>query len=286
MQKMLMKLASKADFVYFSYWDVSLNGYNYSYVREATDVHKYATFFYDRLGAGLSSHPDPIEDTQVWLQVESLAALTNMARRGQLPGTNGIQFEKIIQVGHSFGSVQINTLTTLYPNISDAIVLTGFSLNDTWQPEVIFGGNLLQANNISRFAENFSQDGYVAVGDVSAVELLFFGPGDFAQLVLEGAFETANPIAIGELLMSTGTSGVKNDFSGPVLIVTGGKSLLRLLLACLLMSSCRARHSFLRWQLLGYWQSFSALDSSRRREIISKRSRFQRYDYSERWTRT
>lgn len=206
-----------------SYWDVPTNNYNYSYVRQATDVHKYSAFFYDRLGAGLSSHPDPINVTQVWLEAEILASLTNISRAGELPGTNNTKFGKIVHVGHSFGSVLSNLLTTLYPNISDGIVLTGFSLNDTWQPELVFGGDLVQSNNINKFAH--LQNGYVSVGSVSATQLLFFAPGDFDPEILEGAAESAAPIAMGELLNSEGLIGVNNTFSDPVLIVTGGQSL-------------------------------------------------------------
>jgi hypothetical protein len=144
-----------------------------------------------------------------------------MSREGTLPGTNNTKFEKIIHGGHSFGSVLSNLLTTLYPDISDAIFLTGFSLNHTWQPQVIVGGNLVQANNISKFAQ--LQDGYVSVGDLSAGQLVFFAPGDFALEIFESAAESAVPIAMGELLNSEGYIGVNNTFAGPVLIVTGGE---------------------------------------------------------------
>ena len=48
-----------------SYWNVAPG---YSYVGCAAEQ-GYATFLYDRLGWGLSDHPDPLEIVQLELQV-------------------------------------------------------------------------------------------------------------------------------------------------------------------------------------------------------------------------
>ncbi len=103
-----------------SYWDFSLNNYNYSYVREAVDQYGYSTFAYDRLGIGMSTHfTDPINEGQIWLEVAALRNLTLGIRDGSL-GIAGV--EKIVHVGHSFGSSQTAALVAADPTISDGIV--------------------------------------------------------------------------------------------------------------------------------------------------------------------
>lgn len=65
----------------------------------------YATLAYDRLGIGNSSHGDPKNEIQSFLEVEALAAVTRMLRNGSFPKVN-TTFDKIVHVGHSFGSAQ------------------------------------------------------------------------------------------------------------------------------------------------------------------------------------
>ena len=86
-----------------SYWDYPYNEYNYSYVGEAVDQYGYTTLSWDRLGAGMSDHGDPISFSQAPLQVAALAALTNLLRTGSIPGIES-KPTKVVNVGHSFGT--------------------------------------------------------------------------------------------------------------------------------------------------------------------------------------
>lgn len=102
------------------YWNVAGG---YSYVDYAAEQ-GYITFLFDRLGTGLSDHPDPIQTVQLRIQLEIAHQLVQSLR------TDGISnhvFKHVIGVGHSFGSFQANGLTTRYPDDLDAAVLTGFS---------------------------------------------------------------------------------------------------------------------------------------------------------------
>ena len=91
-----------------SYWDFTPG---YSYVDDAADA-GYPTFLYDRLGVGLSDHPDPIQVVQAPLQVEIAHQLIQSLRSGAFGNT---KWSKIVGVGHSFGSIQTNGLTVKYP---------------------------------------------------------------------------------------------------------------------------------------------------------------------------
>ncbi|SMR45010.1 unnamed protein product [Zymoseptoria tritici ST99CH_3D1] len=200
-----------------SYWDFSYNNYNYSYNARAVDEHGYATFAYDRLGIGQSSIGEPVNEIQVQLEIAALKSLTEDIRSGCIDGVPA--FRKVLHVGHSFGSVQTYALTAMYPDISDGIVLTGFSQNGTFLPFFQLGGNFVQANLNSALSKY--PDGYLAAGSPSGVQTNFFSPGDFDPLLLPVAFKTGQPVTVGELLTIGGAAGAVNQFRGPVLIITG-----------------------------------------------------------------
>ena len=80
------------------YWDLSYNNFNYSYVDVATDKYKYCTLAYDRLGTGNSSHGEPLNEIQAFLEIAALAELTNMLRKGTFPGVKQT-FGKVTHVG-------------------------------------------------------------------------------------------------------------------------------------------------------------------------------------------
>ena len=81
-----------------SYWDNSYNDFNYSYVNVATDQYKYCTLAYDRLGIGNSSHGEPLNEIQAFLEIQALVSLTTMLREGKVPGVNQT-FNKVTHVG-------------------------------------------------------------------------------------------------------------------------------------------------------------------------------------------
>ncbi|KAF2673752.1 alpha/beta-hydrolase [Microthyrium microscopicum] len=204
------------------YWDFSYNGYNYSYVNQAVDKYGYSTFSWDRLGVGESSHGEPINEIQVWLEVAALSSLTGLLRNGSLPGA-GQKYEKLIHVGHSFGSIQSYTLAVINPSISDGLILTGFSQNGSFISDFLYAGGLIEANTLSSLQE--FPTGYLASSDVSSAQRNFFSPGDFDPDILSVAYSTGQPVTPGELLTIGGLSGVPSEFAGPVLVITGERDI-------------------------------------------------------------
>ena len=238
-----------------TYWDLSYDNFSYSYVNVATDQYGYCTLNYDRLGIGNSSHGEPINEIQANLEVAALAQLTNMLRQGTFPGVNKT-FEKVVHVGHSFGSAQTYALVNMYPTISDGIVLTGFSSNTSFASLFLLGGNFVQANTNQPFRfgnitiQQVEQmiantpllnyvaglematlppsqdlpDGFLVASNAQAIQAQFFYPGFFDLNLLPLADETKQPVTVGELL-SLSSLPMTNAFEGPVLVLTGSKSL-------------------------------------------------------------
>ncbi|KAL9079173.1 MAG: hypothetical protein Q9157_001924 [Trypethelium eluteriae] len=182
----------------------------------AVDQYDFSTVTWDRLGIGMSSHGDPVSAIQEPLEEAALHALTNMTRNGELPGID-CKFDKVVHVGHSFGSVISYSLTRDYPTASDGLILTGFSGNATFLAYFALGGNFVLANTIPHLSAYPA--GYFAAGDASGVQTNFFAPGDFDPNILELGFQTQQPVTAGEIL-TIAASGV-NHFAGPVIVITG-----------------------------------------------------------------
>lgn len=202
-----------------SYWNVPFNSGNYSYSAVATDEYGYATFSWDRLGIGMSSHGDPVQEIQALLEVDGLRALTEGLREGCIDGVDD-KFEKIVHVGHSFGSTHTYALTAMYPNISDGIALTGFSQNGSFLPFFQLGGNFIDVKENAALAPQYDH-GYLAAGNPSGVQTNFFSPGSFDPEILTFAATTGQPVTIGELLTIGGETASPNNFEGPVFVITG-----------------------------------------------------------------
>ncbi|KAK8138606.1 hypothetical protein PG984_001986 [Apiospora sp. TS-2023a] len=194
-----------------SYWDFPFNNYNYSYVNQAIG-RGYSAFFFDRLGLGQSSHGEPVNEIQSWLEVSALDDLTTMLRENSIPEIKA-KFDKIVHVGHSFGSIQTYGLVAAYPDSSDGIVLTGFGQDPAFLPYFRLGNNFVGANTVPALATYPA--GYFAAGSVSGAEISFFAPGQSDQSVLRAAAAAEQPVTVG------GPSSTQNAFRGPVFVVTG-----------------------------------------------------------------
>ena len=166
-----------------SYWDVRINPSEYSYVDAVLEA-GYSILTYDRLGAGNSDLPDAYTVVQAPLEVEILHGVTQMARNGDLLShlnSDGQQngaavnntdatFDKIIHVGHSFGSFLTLAHLYAYGNLSDAAVITG----------AIPTGNFSDSKQVASFQPQFAPlndpklfgdrpSGYVVSGTIEGV---------------------------------------------------------------------------------------------------------------------
>ena len=239
---------SQADRI--SYWDFPYNNFNYSYV-DAAIAAGYCTLSYDRLGIGNSSHGEPLNEIQAALEIGALYQLTSQLRQGQFPGV-AHAFTKVVHVGHSFGSGQTLGLAAMYPDASDAVVLTGFSTNTSFAPLFLAGGNFQTASTVQplRFgsvdlaqaqmliansalagyaagidlsalpASQNLPNGYLLSGNAEADQFLFLLQGYFDPMLAAYAEMTKQPVTLGELL-TVSSAPAMNPFSKPVLVFTG-----------------------------------------------------------------
>lgn len=206
-----------------SYWDLSFNNFNYSYAETAVDQYNYSILSHDRLGIGESSHGDPVNEIQASLEIAALKELTRLVRNQQIQGIAD-QYQSVVHVGHSFGSVQSYALARDEPELSDGLVLTGFSQNGTFLPFFQLGGNFVAVSSNEVLASQYTA-GYLASGNPSAVQTNFFSPGQFDPEILALAAQTGQPVTVGELLTIGGATYGNNTFQGPVLVITGEKDL-------------------------------------------------------------
>jgi pimeloyl-ACP methyl ester carboxylesterase len=214
-----------------SYWDFA-EGYSFIDIAAREG---YATFSFDRLGVGASDHPDPIQIVQASIQIEIIHTLVSQLRAGQLAGET---FEKVVGVGHSFGSIQSVGIAAKYPEDFDAVVLTGFSTNTTAFPLTFadFNSAIASQNQPDRFG-NLS-NGYLVFDNPIANQFAFFSYPNFdssskynserqiyPDANLEAVFlsDDANKqtFTYGEVFTITSAIAPSLLFKGPVDVVIG-----------------------------------------------------------------
>jgi len=240
------------------------DNFNYSYVDNALE-HGYATLAYDRLSIGNSTHaPNSTaarDQFQSFLEIQALRSLTLQIRNGSMPHVNQT-YEKIVHVGHSFGSAQTYALVAAYPTISDGIVLTGFSMNASFVGYFAAGADFQLANlnqpfrfgssatagaiasGLNYLTQNYAltdyvaglnlgsvvgqalnyANGYIVNSNANSQQYLFFLPGAFDTGILYWAESTKQPVTQGELF-TLGSLPMLNAYKGPVLVITGENDL-------------------------------------------------------------
>jgi len=201
-----------------SYWDVAAG---YSYV-DAAASDGSITFLYDRLGIGLSDHPDPIQVVQTGLEVAIVHELTQLLRNGAFAK---ISFSKVTGIGHSFGSVISIGQTVFYPTDLDGVVLTGVSINTTGLVPFVSGLNIAIAaeNEPSRFQG--LPNGYF-VGDSSiSNQFAFLRFPNFPPQNLEIAEATKQTATFGELFTITSVIEPALNYTGAVYVVNGANDI-------------------------------------------------------------
>lgn len=203
-----------------SYWDFPLNDFNYSYVERAVDDHGYSTLTWDRLGIGASSKGDPVKEIQVFLEIAALAELTTLVKERRIQCVN-VDFSKIVHAGHSFGAVMTYALANQYPNLTDAIILQGFTQATDYLGQFALGSNFIPVKE-SPLADKYPE-GYVAVSSAVGMHINFFAEGGFDPIVLDTAFANGQPTTPGELLSLGAPVMEINNYTGPVLVLTGGE---------------------------------------------------------------
>ena len=197
-----------------SYWDIAPG---YSYI-DAAAAAGYTTFSYDRLGVGLSDHPDAIEVVQSYLEVEIAHSLIQLLRSG----TVGPQaFKTVVGAGHSFGSIQTVGLAAEYPKDLDAIILQGFTVN-TGAIGLTFAdfNSAIAAQDAPARFPGLS-NGYLVTDTSIANSFAFFRYPNFDQTLFYAVDARKQTYTIGEVFTLAGVIAPAPAFTGPVDVVDG-----------------------------------------------------------------
>jgi pimeloyl-ACP methyl ester carboxylesterase len=104
------------------YWDWPQSPQKYSYTRSATDA-GYATFSYDRIGDGVSSHP--LDGNSVTAEVAGFV-LHQVVQGLRSGGIGGTAFGQVVTVGHSYGSAAAVVEASEYHDVQ-GVILSGYA---------------------------------------------------------------------------------------------------------------------------------------------------------------
>ncbi|KAL9109463.1 MAG: hypothetical protein Q9187_008161 [Circinaria calcarea] len=202
-----------------SYWDFA-KGYSFVDIAAAAG---YPTFSYDRLGVGLSDHPDPIQVVQAPLEIEIAHTLIQSLRVGKFAGQ---RFERVVGVGHAFGSIQVVGVTDLYLEDFDAIVLTGFTLryNDISLAVAGLGSAIASQNQPSRFAG--LPNGYLVTDTLISNQFVNARFPHFDPTLLAKADTNKQTFTLGEIFTFANGIDPSPSFTGPVDVVDGANDFL------------------------------------------------------------
>src|SRR6478735_817638 len=198
------------------------HGDQYSWIAFASKQ-GYPTLSIDRLGNGLSDHPDPITVVQLATHVETIHQLVLKARSGTLPGPSKPRaFYKVIYAGHSFGSSVGNGLNAKYPSDVDATILTGFSR--TSNAPVLSEASSKELSPAAQVnAEKFGNldPGYMTMSNETAFTQLFYYPGGFDPALAALDYSLRGTAATGELVSTTLGPAIAPNYTVPVFVITG-----------------------------------------------------------------
>ena len=212
--------------VYWNGFDATPTvGYSYAAFANAKG---YATLAIDRLGVGKSDHPDPVAIVQRTFQAELYHDLFKQLRGiGRQRYPMFTNWQKIIWVGHSFGSALGTYIATKYSQDADAFILTGTALvvpsAMTKPPTSPPPSGYVPATEYDPKLyppDKFPTDYYLATNKTGRQSTFYSRPNiDFDTKQADKDFATEQTVTLGELL--TIQYNTSTTFSGPVFVSTG-----------------------------------------------------------------
>ena len=180
----------------------------------------YSTLAVDKLGNGESSHPDPVNDVQLPLQMETIHSLITLIKSGKagipMPPEGGLIF-----VGHSTGSIMAADLAQTHPSDVDAVVLTGYPTggnNKGGLPSYHFLPAALSRPDQYPKGLNY---GYMRMNSEFNRTAGFYYKGHYDPRIAHLDYETHGAQPIGEGI-NLGLA-TQPAFKGKALVVTGTK---------------------------------------------------------------
>lgn len=198
------------------YFDVAVEPETYSYARVANDA-GYATLAIDRLGTGESLHPLSLFTT-VEADIRTVHEVVQAARNGEF----GTEYDKVMTVGHSLGSVVAQGEAGNYGDV-DAVITTGFSSAVNYLNAYIeIGGRSHPAVSDEKFADSGLDPLYVT--SIPGTRTLFINPdntdprlNEYDEAELK---DTNSSVENATMATYPFTNAIAN-IDVPVLVVTG-----------------------------------------------------------------
>ncbi|KAG0647593.1 hypothetical protein D0Z07_6799 [Hyphodiscus hymeniophilus] len=204
------------------------DGTSYSWIDYASQQ-GYPTFAMDRIGSGLSTHPDPILVVQIPTQAQIAHGLITLMKSGASPFPRA--FKKVIVVGHSMGSVITQSLSVSYPQDAEAVILTGYSRYIVNIVAGIFTTAVLLPADISLPSEYADLPvGYLVPNSFSGILYLFWYDPHANGTYYDPAFASSDYgkrqcITVGEGATAA-VAAATSAMTGNVLVVTGEQDTL------------------------------------------------------------
>lgn len=201
------------------YWDFPFQPQHYSYVRRATRA-GFATLAIDRLGTGESDRPPP-ELVTVHAAASTVHQIVSALRAGSVADAHGhpVQFDRVVLVGHSFGSNISWTEAGIYGDV-DAVVLTAISHDPNPPGAPLTETDAYPANLDPKFAGLGLPDGYITTLPGKRGELFYYLPGA-SPAVIAVDEQTKDTLPVGMLFDQFTTYGLTQNIHVPVLNVIG-----------------------------------------------------------------
>ncbi|KAF2653300.1 alpha/beta-hydrolase [Lophiostoma macrostomum CBS 122681] len=200
---------------------------DYSFAKYALDA-GYSFFYYDRLGVGKSQRISGFEE-QASMQNALLANVLEGMHNGSYTGS--VKANKLVLIGHSFGSFYSQALIAERPDLVDAAVLTGMAYGTNSDPAKIIQltslstfasriANMRDSDSAPQFANTFD-NGWLSFGDIYAYAESFLHQPDYDVEVAKSSFAITQPFSIADFASTFSANLDVSKFHGKVLLTSG-----------------------------------------------------------------
>ncbi|KAL8836469.1 MAG: hypothetical protein Q9170_002902 [Blastenia crenularia] len=201
-----------------TYWDIAPG---YSYVDAAT-LAGYATLSYDRLGTGLSDHPDPLQTVQLPLQVELAHLMVQKLRSGSMISGGLFAVSKLVGVGHSLGGALTQAVAAKYPKDFEALIIQGTSKVTQYAITGVASEALQIANTDPSGRFKGLADGYHVSGPLpQTAQFAFYRYPGFDPKIFSLQTSRKQTLALGESYTLPLVYSPATAYTGPVAIING-----------------------------------------------------------------